>query len=284
MPSPLHHVELALYEDDTAIIATSRKATLLVRYLEPYLNDLQRWMSERRIAINVSKRTAIIFARAGRRFIQPRPVTLFGEPIQWVDTTRYVGVTLDKRLTWSPHIDQIRKKTAQRMGMLGLLLNRKSDLSVRKGVPLYKQFIRPMTDYACTALRSAVRTHVRRLQLLQTTCLHLATGAPWYLSNRQIHEDVGVPLFSDHIRALIASFDSKLADVGNPLVRQLGRHANRGLTPSPDAKAKGDRGQQVSRGHRQLWPSRQNESLSALISPAPFDYPDWGFSLNFLSC
>jgi hypothetical protein len=23
------------------------------------------------------------------------------------------GVTLDKRLTWSPHIDQIRKKTAQ---------------------------------------------------------------------------------------------------------------------------------------------------------------------------
>ena len=34
--------------------------------------------------------------------------------------------------------------------------------------------------------------------------------------NRQIHEDVGVPLFADHIRALIESFDSKLADVGNP--------------------------------------------------------------------
>jgi hypothetical protein len=32
----------------------------------------------------------IIFARAGRRFIQPRPVTLSGEPIQWVDTTRYL--------------------------------------------------------------------------------------------------------------------------------------------------------------------------------------------------
>jgi len=69
MPSPSHHVELTLYADDTAIIATSRKPTLLVSYLESYLNDLQRWLSEWRIAINVSKSTAIIFARAGRRFI-----------------------------------------------------------------------------------------------------------------------------------------------------------------------------------------------------------------------
>jgi hypothetical protein len=71
MPSPSHRVELALYADDTAITATSRKPTLLVSYLESYLNDLQRWLSEWRIAINVSKSTAIIFARPGRRFIQP---------------------------------------------------------------------------------------------------------------------------------------------------------------------------------------------------------------------
>jgi hypothetical protein len=71
MPSSSHHVDLALYEDDTAIIATARKPTLLVSYLESYLNDLQRWLSEWGIAINISKSTAIIFARAGRCFIQP---------------------------------------------------------------------------------------------------------------------------------------------------------------------------------------------------------------------
>jgi hypothetical protein len=81
MPSPSHHVDLGLNADDTAIIATSRKQTLLVSYLESYLNDLQRWLSEWRIAINVSKSTAINFVRARRRFIQPRPATLFGEPI-----------------------------------------------------------------------------------------------------------------------------------------------------------------------------------------------------------
>ena len=50
------------------------------------------------------------------------------------------------------------------MGMLGPLLNRKSDLSVRNGV-LYKQLIRPMMDYACPARWSVALTHIRRLQL-----------------------------------------------------------------------------------------------------------------------
>jgi hypothetical protein len=60
--------------------------------------------------------------------------------------------------------------------------------------------------------------------VLQSKCLRLATVAPWYVSNRQIHEDLGVPMFADHIRALTASFDSELADVGNHLVRQLDRY------------------------------------------------------------
>jgi len=76
-------------------------------------------------------------------------------------------------------------------------------------------------DYACPAWSSAARSHVRRLQVLQSKCLRLSTVVPWYVSNRQIHEDLGVPLFADHIRTLTASFDSKLADVGNPLIRQI---------------------------------------------------------------
>ena len=60
--------------------------------------------------------------------------------------------------------------------------------------------------------------------MLQSKCLSLAAGAPWYVSNRQTHEDLGVPFFADHMRSLTESFDSKLADVWNPLVRHLGRY------------------------------------------------------------
>jgi len=108
--------------------------------------------------------------------------------------------------------------------MLGSLLNRKSDLSIRNAVVLYKQLIRPMLDYACPARRSAARSNVRRLQALQSKWLDLATGVPWYVSKRQIPEDLGVPLYADHIRALTARFVSKLADLEKPLVRQLRRY------------------------------------------------------------
>jgi hypothetical protein len=50
---PSRHVELALYADDTAIIATSRKSALLIRYLETYVSDLEGWLREWRFAINV---------------------------------------------------------------------------------------------------------------------------------------------------------------------------------------------------------------------------------------
>jgi hypothetical protein len=79
-------------------------------------------------------------------------------------------VTLDKRFTWSPHIDQVRNKTAKRMGLMGPLLNR-SELSVRNGVLLHKQLIQPIVKYACPSWRFAARTHFRNLQLLQSKCL-----------------------------------------------------------------------------------------------------------------
>ena len=87
--------------------------------------------------------------------------------------------------------------------------------------------------YAYLAWMSAARTHVRRLQVLQSKGLRLVTGVPWYLSYRQIHEDLGVHFLADHIRTLTASFDSRLADVGNPLVRQLADiYSGRGLASS----------------------------------------------------
>jgi hypothetical protein len=94
------------------------------------------------VAINISKGTAVIFAKAARRIQKPNAVQFLGEPMQWVKTTRYLGVNLDTHLTWSAHVNQVGKKATQRLGVLGPLPNRRRGLSVRKGVLLYKQLIR----------------------------------------------------------------------------------------------------------------------------------------------
>jgi hypothetical protein len=177
----------------------SRSPSLFVCYLEAYLGRLEHWLRNCRTAINVSKSTTVLFVKAARRIPKPRPVYFLGEPILWVETARYLCVTLDTQLTWSTHVNQVGKKAAQRLGMLGLLLNRRSGLSIRNGMLLYKQLIRPMMDYACPIWRSAVRTHVQKLQVLKSKCLRIATNAHWYVGNRQIHEDLAILFFADHI-------------------------------------------------------------------------------------
>ena len=141
------HVELGLYAD--AVIATSCQPALLGKYLETYFCDSVWWLREWWIPINVSKSTTMLFAKAGRCILKPRPVQLFWEPIRRVETACYLGMILDTRLIWSMHIDEVRKEVTQGLGVLGPLLNRGSELSLRNGVLLYKQLIRPMMDYAC---------------------------------------------------------------------------------------------------------------------------------------
>jgi hypothetical protein len=109
-------VLFSLYVNNTAIIATSSKPVLLVSYLESYLSNIEQWLKEWRITINVSKSTAMLFTR--KRIQEPQPVQLFGEPILWVDAARCLGVILDTRLTWSSHINQVKKKATQRLGVL----------------------------------------------------------------------------------------------------------------------------------------------------------------------
>jgi hypothetical protein len=84
--------------------------------------------------------------------------------------------------------------------------------------------------------------------VIESKCLRAATGAAWYISIRQIREDLGVPFFADHISSLTESFDSKLADAGNPLVWQLGRYLTEGCPKPPEVQVNGGDGQQTGRG------------------------------------
>ena len=59
---------------------------------------------------------------------------------------KYLGVTLDRNFTWSSHIDQVRRKASQTLGVLSPLLSKRSGLSIRNRLMLYRQLIRPIMD------------------------------------------------------------------------------------------------------------------------------------------
>lgn len=79
------------------------------------------------------------------------------------------------------------------------LLNRRSGLSIRYGVQLYKQLIHPMISYACPIWLFAASTHVGRLQVLSPSVFALLPVRPGNIGSTQINEDLGVPFLADHI-------------------------------------------------------------------------------------
>nr|CAD7437709.1 unnamed protein product [Timema bartmani] len=88
---------------------------------------------------------------------EPAPLRLFGEQVRWADSAKYLGLTLDTKLTWRLHCTERLTKAKQRLGILGPLLNRRSALSTRNGLTLYKQLLRPILDYALTSRNATTR-------------------------------------------------------------------------------------------------------------------------------
>jgi hypothetical protein len=58
-------------------------------------------------SINVGNSAAVLFTT--RRTPPPRPLRFLREEIQWGEKGKYLRVTLDSRLTWSSHKNQVRK-------------------------------------------------------------------------------------------------------------------------------------------------------------------------------
>jgi hypothetical protein len=81
-----------------------------------------------------------------------------------------------------------------------------------------------MMGNVCAIWRFAAFSYVRKLQVLQSKCLGIATNAPWYIIViDKIHEDLGIPFFA-YIRAWTENINLNLADARSSLARHLGRY------------------------------------------------------------
>jgi hypothetical protein len=63
-----------------------------------YIGRMELWLRDWRIAMDISKSTAVIFVKAARCIQKPRPVQFTGLPKRWVERARHLGVTLDTHL------------------------------------------------------------------------------------------------------------------------------------------------------------------------------------------
>jgi hypothetical protein len=139
-------VHLAPFADDTCLYATERKEGYVLRKLQHGLNSVEEWSKHWNIKINEDKTQAIYFSHRIRR--PESLLTLNGQNVPFVNNVIYLGVIIDKKITWRSHIEMIKAKTF-RACITTYALFKSKRLSTNIKLTLHKALIRSVMTYAC---------------------------------------------------------------------------------------------------------------------------------------
>ncbi|KAJ8912144.1 hypothetical protein NQ315_013193 [Exocentrus adspersus] len=96
----------------------------------------------------------------------------------WSNNVKYLGVHLDRTMTWGHHVAETIRKAKIARARLYPLLCGESRLNLRNKLLLIKSIIQPQLTYASTAWGHACKTHLKRIQTVENIALRTAVSAP----------------------------------------------------------------------------------------------------------
>ncbi|KAJ8914338.1 hypothetical protein NQ315_011326 [Exocentrus adspersus] len=137
----------------------------------------------------------------------------------WSNNVKYLGVHLDRTMTWGHHVAETIRKAKIARARLYPLLCGESRLNLRNKLLLIKSIIQPQLTYASTAWGHACKTHLKRIQAVENIALRTAVSAPWFVRNRDLHRDLEWTPVQEVIKTKAAKVYAKATDHENPLLR-----------------------------------------------------------------
>ncbi|GFW79477.1 RNA-directed DNA polymerase from mobile element jockey [Trichonephila clavipes] len=184
-----------MFADDTAIITQNKRFSVVISNLQHYVSMLELWLTNWKIKVNASKSACLMFTRRNQLPVGLTPVTIFGQPVPWVNVVKYLGLFLDAKLTFAHHIEHTRKKASSVHFILKKLVSRKSKLEIRHKVLLFNSIIRPVMCYESPIWGSDGMCHLKKLHTFTNLFLRQIVNAPWFVRNEVIYRDSKVTPF-----------------------------------------------------------------------------------------
>ena len=98
-----------LFANDTTVLIEGMNINTMIATLNCELVKLTEWLNANKLSINVSKSHYMVFQRS-RRKINKGNILLDTTILSQVTFTKFLGVILDDKLKWTPHISYIEKR------------------------------------------------------------------------------------------------------------------------------------------------------------------------------
>ena len=159
---------LQAFADDLVTLAEGSDTGVIWQRTQKTINTIEKWCDTKGLNISALKTKIVMFT--WNRNWKMRPISVGGNTITLSKTVKFLGVTLDNKLNYNTHIDNVTQKaTAALMQWL----------SPKTCKWIYTTVVRPILSYSATVL---VRTldntnNHKKLERVQALALRITTGA-----------------------------------------------------------------------------------------------------------
>ncbi|GFW58794.1 putative RNA-directed DNA polymerase from transposon X-element [Trichonephila clavipes] len=169
-------IQASFYVDDLQISCEGSDMRMIERQLQTAVNNILKWCDTNGHSISASKSCCVHFCR--KRGIHPDPeIRIRDVHIPVVPDVRFLGVIFDRRLTFLPHILQLRKRCERSLNLLKVLSNTSWGADRTSLLRVYQAIVLSRIDYGCVAYGSACNSTLQKLDPVHHMALRICSGA-----------------------------------------------------------------------------------------------------------
>ena len=169
-------IDNSLFVDDFQIVCRSKSMRTIERKLQLCLNNLENWTNCNGFKFSTTKTVCVHFCNQRRQHDHPQ-LTLLGNQIPVEPQTKFLGIIFDSKLSFIPHLKQLRTKCTKAINLLKVVAAKQWGSDTNMLLRLYRSLIRPKLDYGCIVYGSARKSYVQMLDPIQNQALRISLGA-----------------------------------------------------------------------------------------------------------
>ncbi|CAH2232471.1 jg19404 [Pararge aegeria aegeria] len=100
---------IVLFADDTSLMFKIKRRELALDDVNNYLAKVVQWFEANNLVLNENKTKCIKFTLPNVKHVKTT-ILLNNEELNPVDTTVFLGITLDAKLQWGPHVNNLSNR------------------------------------------------------------------------------------------------------------------------------------------------------------------------------
>ena len=158
---------------------------------------MDTWLKCNKLSLNINKTKYIIFrSTKNPSDVSQIGVSINGQVIEKVDSTKFLGVEIDKHVNFKKHIDQLTNKLSK---YVGLFYKLRHILPLSALLTLYRSLFEPHIFYCNTIWCNTYPTNLNKLKVLQNKIIRAISWLDYNAPTTPSYYSLGILKLPDII-------------------------------------------------------------------------------------